>query len=439
MLNIILLSGGSGKRLWPLSNDIRSKQFLKLFKNETSGFESMVQRVFRQLKSIDSECNITVATSKFQVSALNNQLGENVSLSVEPARRDTFPAIALATAYLCDVQHVSRNDSVVVMPVDPYVNDDYFIALKEMGDIVKKGKSNLLLLGVEPTYPSEKYGYIIPHNNEMLSRVEFFKEKPCVKEAKEYIRQGGLWNAGVFAFQASYVLDKSKELLGTNRYLELFQNYDNLSKISFDYAVVEREKNILVKRYGGTWIDLGTWNTLTDVMDEDIVGDAVIGKTCKNVHIINELEVPILVMGIKDAIVSASPDGVLVSDIEQSGYIKQYVEGFKDEVRFAEKSWGNFKVIDVESESLTIKVDIKCGDRMNYHSHDNRDEVWVVVNGRGITIVDGMEQRVEVGDVITMQAGCRHTIIAETDLILIEVQLGKDINVADKHKFPLEY
>ena len=106
---------------------------------------------------------------------------------------------------------------------------------------------------------------------------------------------------------------------------------------------------------------------------------------------------------------------------------------------FAEKSWGSFKVIDVETTSLTIKVTLNPGHSMNYHSHKNRDEVWIVISGEGKTIVDGMEQMVKSGDVITMSAGCRHTVIADTELKLIEVQLGADINVHDKQKFELEY
>ena len=131
-MNIVLLSGGSGKRLWPLSNDVRSKQFIKIFKTEDGNYESMVQRVYRQIKKIDSGAKVTIATSKTQVSALHNQLGDGVGISVEPCRRDTFPAIVLATSYLVDKMGVSPEESIVVCPVDPYVNDDYFEALRSM-------------------------------------------------------------------------------------------------------------------------------------------------------------------------------------------------------------------------------------------------------------------------------------------------------------------
>ena len=170
-MHIVLLSGGSGKRLWPLSNDIRSKQFIKIFKTESGRYESMVQRVYRQIKSVLPEADVTVATSRSQVSSILNQLGEQVGISVEPCRRDTFPAIALSAAYLADVKHVDIDEPVVVCPVDPLVEDEYFAALGRLCQQVDKGEANLVLMGIEPTYPSEKYGYIIPADGGEVSQV----------------------------------------------------------------------------------------------------------------------------------------------------------------------------------------------------------------------------------------------------------------------------
>lgn len=436
-MNIVLLSGGSGKRLWPLSNDIRSKQFIKIFKKEDGTYESMVQRVYRQIKKVDADATVTIATSKTQVSAIHNQLGDDVGISVEPCRRDTFPAIALATAYLVDVLHIDPEESVVVCPVDPYVEEDYFEALKGLSEQTEKGEANLVLMGIEPTYPSEKYGYIIPESADHTAAVKTFKEKPTADVAREYIAQGALWNGGVFAYKLKYVMDIAHRLIDFTDYHDLFAKYDTLTKISFDYAVVENEKKIQVQRFAGQWKDLGTWNTLTEAMEEAVVGKGEMNDTCTGVHIVNEMDVPVLAMGLHDVVISASPEGILVSDKEQSSYIKPFVDKFEQQIMFAEKSWGGFKVVDVESESLTIKVTLNAGHCMNYHSHKNRDEIWVVISGSGKTIVDGVERAVKAGDVITMSAGCRHTVMAETELKLIEVQLGTDINVHDKQKFAL--
>lgn len=437
-MNIILLSGGSGKRLWPLSNDIRSKQFIKIFKDAAGNYESMLQRVYRQIRTIDDGAAVTVATSKTQVSAIRNQLGDSVGISVEPCRRDTFPAIALATCYLHDVLGISAEEVVVVCPVDPYVSDEYFAALKELGHLAVQGDAKLVLMGIEPTYPSEKYGYIIPETKDEISKVQTFKEKPNAEIAAEYIKQGALWNGGVFAYQLKYVLEKAHELLDFTDYYDLYAKYETLEKISFDYAVVEQEKQIKVLRFAGAWKDLGTWNTLTEAMEEQAVGKAIMNEECQNVHVMNELDVPVLCMGLKDMVVAASPEGILVAEKEQSSYIKPFVDAIDQQVMFAEKSWGSFRVLDVGENSLTIKVTLKAGNKMNYHSHERRDEVWTIISGTGRTIVDGMEQQVTAGDVITMQAGCCHTIIADTELKVMEVQLGKEISVHDKQKIELE-
>ena len=414
-MNIILLSGGSGKRLWPLSNDIRSKQFIKIFKGENGEYESMVQRIYAQIKRVDESAVVTVATARNQVSAIKNQLGENIGISVEPCRRDTFPAIALATMYLKDVMKVDVNESVVVCPVDPYVDDTYFEALKSLSEQSKKGEANLVLMGIEPTYPSEKYGYIIPDDGNEVSFVKTFKEKPTEETAREYIKQGALWNGGVFAYKLKYVIDKAHELIDFDDYYDLFAKYETLTKISFDYAVVEKEEKIQVVRYSGEWKDIGTWNTLAESVEDNVIGKGVIGDECKNVHILNETDVPILAMGLTDVVISASSEGILVSDKHQSSYIKPYVDKFVSQTMFAEKSWGSYKVIDVEKGSLTVKVTLNPGHSMNYHSHKNRDEVWVVIEGEGRTVVDGMEQKIKKGDVVTMCAGCKHTVFADKE------------------------
>ena len=434
-MNIVLLSGGSGKRLWPLSNDIRSKQFIKIFRGADGNYESMVQRVYRQILNIDKDATVTIATSKSQVSAIHNQLGENIGVSVEPCRRDTFPAIALAVAYLHDVKGISENESVVVCPVDPYVEEDYFIAIKKLGLQAEKSDANLVLMGIEPTYPSEKYGYIIPKTTDEISDVAMFKEKPTEQVAEEYIEKGALWNGGVFAFRLGHVLERAHGLVEFKDYNDLFEKYDTLQKISFDYAVVEHEEKIQVMRFAGQWKDLGTWNTLTEAMDGNAVGKAIFNETCENTHVINELNVPVLCMGLKDVVISASPEGILVSDKNQSSYIKPFVDDINQQIMFAEKSWGNFRVLDIEDGNMTIKVTLNAGHQMNYHSHEHRDEVWTVISGNGTAIVDDVEREVRTGDVIMLKVGCRHTIIAKTNLSIIEVQIGKEISVHDKVKY----
>lgn len=437
-MNIVLLSGGSGKRLWPLSNDIRSKQFIRIFKTENGGYESMVQRVYRQIKAAVPDAAVTIATSKSQVSSIINQLGEQVGLSVEPCRRDTFPAIVLAAAYLSDVQGVDLGEPVVVCPVDPYVEDEYFCALERLGQQAAGGEANLVLMGIEPTYPSEKYGYIIPESADAISPVVTFREKPDEDTAREYIRQGALWNGGIFAFRLSYLLEKAHELIDFTDYDDLRRKYADLRKISFDYAVVEQEPRLQVMRFGGRWKDLGTWNTLSEVMEDACIGEALLEDTCTDVHVVNELGIPVLALGLHDVVISASPEGILVADKERSSHIKPLVEKLSRQVMFAEKSWGSYRVLDADEQSMVIRVTLHPGKSMNYHNHRHRDEVWVVTGGHGRTLLEDKVKNIRAGDVVIMPAGCRHTVFADTELKLAEIQLGRDISVSDKEKHAIK-
>ncbi len=437
-MNIILLSGGSGKRLWPLSNDVRSKQFIKLFKDDNGEYESMVQRVYRQITAVDKDAKVTIATSKSQASAIKNQLGDKASICVEPCRRDTFPAILLASAYLHDELGVTEDESVAVCPVDPYVDNSYYEAVQKMGQLVEKGSANLTLMGIEPDYPSEKYGYIIPEADGEVSKVKAFKEKPDTETAKEYLKQKALWNGGVFAFRLGYLLEIAHKMVDFVDYRDLFSKYETLTKISFDYAVVEKEESIQVMRYDGSWKDVGTWNMMAEVMADATKGQVILDETTENTQVVNELNIPIICMGCKDMVIAASGDGILVSDKEQSDFMKPYVEKLDIDPMYAEKSWGAYSVMDVQPGSMTVKVSMQAGESMSYHSHDYREEVWTVIAGTGKAVVDGMEQILRTGDTLTIATGCKHMLTATTDMDIIEVQLGDNISADDKKKYDAE-
>ncbi|MBO6305287.1 MAG: cupin domain-containing protein [Selenomonadaceae bacterium] len=432
-MHIILLSGGSGKRLWPLSNDVRSKQFLRIFKEENGEYSSMIQRVYNDIKKAIPTAKITIAAPKKQLSILNNQIGKNCSISKEPLRRDTFPAIALASFYLKDILQVSLDEIVVFLPVDPYVNFDFFLSVKRLGETAKTSYNNIMLMGIKPTYPSAKYGYIFPETFDEISQVNYFKEKPDEETAKEYIEKNALWNSGVFAMKLSYVIEKSEDILNVKSYQELYDNFENITPISFDYAVVEKEEKIGALRYNGEWKDLGTWNTLTEVMNSAL-GDVTLTNSAENVHAINELDMPLLVSGIKNAVVVASANGILVSDKNESSYIKPYVEKFPNEIRYTEKSWGDFKILDVGENSLTIKIILNCGHKLSYHYHNHRDEIWTVTEGEGIAKIDGKKREISAGDILEIKRKTPHTVSAKTQLSIIEVQIGDDISIEDKVK-----
>lgn len=422
-MNIILLSGGSGTRLWPLSNEVRSKQFLKIFRDAEGNHESMVQRMYRMIRKVSPKANIVIATSETQVASIKNQINEKVNISIEPCRRDTFPAIALSVAYLHDVLGVPENDAVVVCPVDPLVDEGYFDTLNKMYEVA--GQSNLTLMGIKPTYPSEKYGYIIPKEKEVV-----FKEKPDEVTAQIYIDEGALWNGGVFAFKLSYLLNKTFELCGTNNYQELYDNYQSLNKISFDYAVAEHENDIKVIEYSGEWKDLGTWNTFTEAMTEAVSDNVILGEGCQNVHVVNELSIPIVALGLKDVVIAASPDGILVSDKHSSSYLKKYVPNNRP--MFEKRIWGEYRVLDYQvrnngEKSLTKELVVLPGKNISYQKHNHRDEIWTFISGSGYLVIDGEVREVKCGDFVYINKGQMHAIKAVEEIHIIEVQIGDDL------------
>ena len=390
----------------------------------------MAQRMYRMIKEVDPDSTITIATSENQIPQIKAQLGEQVGISVEPTRRDTFPAIALVAAYL-KKRGVEADESVVVCPVDPYVESDYFECVKELSD--EAGKANLTLMGIEPTYPSEKYGYIIPTSKEHMAPVSEFKEKPDEETAKRYIDQGALWNGGVFALKLNYVLGIARDLFGTDSYDELFDKYETLQKISFDYAVVEKESSINVIRFAGSWKDLGTWNTLTEAMDEPVSGNAV-ADSCENTHVINELGIPVIALGINDAVIAATPDGILVSDKEKSTELKGFVADNRP--MYERRGWGEYKVLDDKvhedgQNSLTKELIISPGQHISYQRHQHRTEIWTFTEGVGELILDDVVKEVRRGDVAIIKPRMKHAIKGITELHIIEVQIGDELTEED--------
>ncbi|MED4912166.1 sugar phosphate nucleotidyltransferase [Brevibacillus centrosporus] len=442
-MKLILLSGGSGKRLWPLSNDIRSKQFLKMLHGPNGVPESMVQRIWRQLDSNKLVDHVYISTSKQQTDLIEKQLGTDVSLIIEPEQRDTFPAIALAATYLHSIQGVHPNEVVVVMPVDPYVEDPFFMKIKQLENLIFQSGADLGLIGVTPTYASTKYGYIVPHKDEdelesgrPYKRVKSFKEKPTEEQAGRLLEQEALWNCGVFAFRLGYLIEKLKKNGYPVDYNKLVALYENLSKISFDYEVVEKAEHVIVVPYQGYWKDLGTWNTITDEMNANVIGRSIINENCSNTHIINELNIPVAAIGLSDMVVAASPDGILVIEKTKSHLVKNITTIVDQRPMFEERRWGWYRVVDFQkldenTEMLTKKLHIDAQKNLSYQYHHHRREVWVIVSGEGEFVLDDSLRLIGPGDVLEIPVGAKHGIKALTDMDIIEVQLGSKLEEND--------
>lgn len=428
--HVLFLSGGSGKRLWPLSNDIYSKQFLRLFQRGNGENESMIMRAYRGVKEAGAD-DVTVATGLDQVSAIRSQLGSGVSICSEPCRRSTFPAIALAAAWMRS-RGAGEEDAVICVPVDAYVEDDYYRALRRVGEAVLSSQEPLILMGVEPDEPSEKYGYILPASDAEASRVLSFHEKPGREEARDFIRRGALWNSGVFGFRLKYILKKSRELLGTDDDQALLEGYADLPRISFDLAVTEKEKNILVLRFHGAWKDIGTWNTLSDVLPGRVLGAAALDEKCENVSVINQMDTPVLCMGLKNAVVCAAPDGVLVADKETSVHLKEYADQVGAGARFAERSWGSYQVLAADHCSLIRRVMIRSGAKIAYQSDAEREETWIVASGEGDFSLEGTALTVRPGDNLRIPSGAACLLIPRKDMTFIQVQTGENLEAGNR-------
>ncbi|MEJ9225061.1 sugar phosphate nucleotidyltransferase [Priestia aryabhattai] len=434
-MKLVLLSGGSGKRLWPLSNDSRSKQFLKVLEDKDQYLQSMVQRVWTQISNVGLADSTVIATGKSQEDMIKSQLDNQAGLIIEPCRRDTFPAIALAASYVYSVQKADLDEVVAILPVDPYVDDQFFTRVQDLEEVVQNSDAQLALIGVTPTYPSSKYGYIVPtaeKSSGEYRRVSRFTEKPSEEQAASLIEDGALWNCGVFAFKLGYVISILEEKGISTDYEELLKQYETLPKISFDYEVVERTKDIVVLPYDGYWKDLGTWNTLTEEMATSQIGKGVISADSENVHLINELDIPVTVLGGSNLIVAASPDGILVSDKEASPRIKELVGEFENRPMYEERRWGWYRVLDYTKleegkEVLTKRIGIDEGKNLSYQLHDHRDEVWTIIKGEGEFVLNDKVRPIKTGDIIQIQAGDKHAVKAITDLEIIEVQTGSQL------------
>lgn len=445
-MRIILLSGGSGQRLWPLSNSTRSKQFLRLLPSPGGSTESMLQRVFRQIKETEMTGNITIVTSAAQRDSITTQIGNDVTIVAEPERRGTFPAIALATAHLLFNENCSREEIAVVVPCDTFADNSYFSSINKLVEIIAEDYAELALMGITPTNSQSKYGYILPANSKVdgVQMVKRFTEKPNKKRAEQLVNNGALWNGGVFAFKIGFLEDIINRYIDADSFKQVEQNYCKLPAVSFDNEVTEKCHSVAFYKYDGAWKDIASWKALSEELPDKHIGNIILGEGVGNTTIINELELPIVCDGITNAVVVAGYEGVLVCSKNASENIKQYVEKVATRPMFEERRWGTYKVINTTQYSdgfrtLTKELKLNAGCNISYQIHRHRDEVWTFVNGRGLLVIDGKITEVARGSVVHIKKGQLHAVRAITDLEFIEVQTGDILVEEDIERYDWEW
>ncbi|NEW04780.1 cupin domain-containing protein [Paenibacillus sp. SYP-B3998] len=433
-MRIVLLSGGSGKRLWPLSNEIRSKAFLKVLKSDDGVMESMIQRVCRQLDEVGLLQSTCIVTHKSQVEIIQNHVGDRVPIISESHKKGTFTAIALAASYFHSVKHADLNETICILPVDTYVETAFFQLLHKFPPVLSHSQADLALLGTSPKHPSSQYGYIVPippiDNKHGYLSVSQFVEKPDEENAKLLIDRNALWNCGIFAFSLAFMLANLTDKGLPTRYEDWQLHYEKLPEISFDHEVVEKISHAVVIPYSGTWWDLGSWSTLTNHFESNVIGIGQISKESVNTHLVNELSYPIQVINVSNIIVAASPDGILVANKNNSDQIKERLSYTRQIPMYEEKRWGNYRVLDhsiAETEAIVKKMMLLPGKNISYHKHQRRKEIWTILSGSGEFIMDDHLYCIQTGSVLEIPCGAKHGMKATTALEFIEIQIGSEL------------
>ena len=333
---------------------------------------------------------------------------------------------------------------MVLMPVDPYTEGAYFEAVKRLGGVLKHSGMEIGLLGVVPAYPATKYGYVLPgEKKEDYFMVQRFVEKPKESQAEELVRQGALWNCGVFCVRIGNILDRAAAYGVPEDYKGLYLTYEKLPKISFDYEVLQKTEKLAVMEFRGYWRDLGTWDAMADQMNTDTVGRAVLSDTCRNTQIINELKAPVTAIGTKDLVIAAGPDGILVADKGEASRVKELTADFQMQPMFEERRWGTLETLDdtktQQASTLTRKIRIYDGMTSSYHYHENRDEIWTVLRGTGELILEGNKIFLSPGKAVCIRRNQRHAVKALHDFEYIEIHVGTSVGNEDIHRITFEW
>lgn len=441
----VLLSGGSGKRLWPLSNEARPKQYLKLVNREMNSMEhcSMLQRVWEQLEYAKIQKNTIITTEKEQIELIKSQV-RNAEIALEPMRRDTFGAVLLSCAYLHTYKNAGFDDYAAIMPVDPYTEEGYFEKIKELEAVMRSAEAEVGLMGVVPTYPSTKYGYILPgKERDGYYEVDGFSEKPTEDKAKELFAQGALWNCGVFCVRIGDILERAEKYGVPKDYEGLYAAYEKLPKISFDYEVLEKATKLAMVTFQGYWKDLGTWDAMADQMSTDDIGNVILDPSCTNTQVINELSIPVVAIGTEDLVITASQDGILVTEKSHAWKVKEVTKHLESCPMFEERRWGTLETLNHtknnETNSLTRKITIHDGMTSSYHYHTERDEIWTILKGTGELILEGNKIPLSPGKAICIRKNQRHAVKAFQDFEYIEIHVGKSVGNDDIHRITFQW
>ena len=447
----IILAGGSGSRLWPLSRDMYPKQLLSL-DNENS----LLQQTFLRLRKFSSAENIATVTNikHFQDIKLQlNSIDSNNLVIAEPLGKNTAPAIACTLEYFMQKNN-NDDDIVLIVPSDHLIND-----IAAFAETVRKGEKlaqagYIVTFGIKPTYPETGYGYIkTAQSFETGFEVEKFVEKPDLVTAQEYLNSGKFyWNAGIFMAKISTLLDEfakyEPEIFATLKNLDFsnstkinYSIYEAMPSISIDYAIMEKSDKIALIELESDWNDLGSWQSLYEIKPKDENGNVLTGKVVvddvKNSFIYSQKEL-VAVSGLEDVVIVETEDAIMACKMSDSQSVKKLYEKLKESNttklhKTVFRPWGYYTCMNEGDRYLTKTICVLPHQKLSVQSHNHRSEHWVVLEGQALVLLDDKKYDVYAGDSIDIPLKAKHSLQNpyEKELKIIEVQKGDYISEDD--------
>ena len=441
----IILAGGSGSRLWPLSRELYPKQLLNL-----NSDKSLLQSTFERLKMCMPSDNIVSITNTKHSSNVRMQLSEIYETPVilsEPTAKNTAPAIVLATKFI--MQKSNSDPVIIVVPSDHLIKDnDKFLSTVKKGEKLAE-QGYIVTFGIKPDYPETGYGYI--NTSEKTGdglKVKKFVEKPDFETAEKYLREGNyFWNSGIFMFKASTLIDetikhapdiaKISEEFDFSKSNEIpFIKFDKMPGISIDYAIMEKSDKIALVKLESDWNDLGSWKSIYDVSHKDENGNVFIGhvldKNSKNSFVYASSKL-VATIGLEDTVIVETEDAILACKKDQTQNVKHIYDTLKkqnDNTHLIHKTvyrpWGFYTVIAQGDGFLTKIIHVNTGQKLSVQSHNYRSEHWVVLTGKAKVILEGQELILSPGHSVDIPVKAIHSLQNpfEDGLEIIEVQKG---------------